>query len=67
MSLVHCPAARIASLMVQEPLFRAIAVFVYFVVVYMRQTASRAPGHRPPTSSAHFSGSKHSKMKATHQ
>src|SRR5919108_724550 len=46
LSEVACPAARIASLIVQVPVCGSIASLVYFEAVYIRQTASMAPGAR---------------------
>src|SRR5215510_3288828 len=46
LSAVAWPAPRIASLMVQVPVWGSIASLVYFEVVYIRQTASMAPGAR---------------------
>src|SRR5215472_99908 len=46
LSEVASPAAITNSLSVQVPVCGNIASFVYFVIVYMRQSASMAPGHR---------------------
>src|ERR1700746_694726 len=44
LSAVAWPPARIASLMVQVPVWGSIASFVILLVMYMRHTASMAPG-----------------------
>src|SRR5215831_12921886 len=72
LSAVAWPAARIASLVVQVPVCGSIASLVYFEVVYMRQTASMAPGARaevcglalspPAPMAAQPSGFSHSKV-----
>ena len=46
LSEVACPATRMNSLSVHVPRCGSIDSFVYLVVVYMRQTASRAAGAR---------------------
>src|SRR5215470_19324460 len=71
LSEVAWPAARIASLIVQVPVCGSIASFVYFEAVYIRQTASMAPGARADVCglalllapiAAHPSGCGHSKV-----
>ena len=46
LSEVASPAAMTNSLSVQVPVCGNIASLVYFVMVYMRQSASMAPGQR---------------------
>src|SRR5262245_26385451 len=46
LSAVAWPAARIVSLIVHVPVWGSIASLVYFDVVYIKQTASMAPGDR---------------------
>ncbi len=48
LSEVAKPAPRIASLSVQVPVCGSIASLVYLEVVYIRQSASSAPGARAP-------------------
>jgi hypothetical protein len=72
LSAVACPATRIASLSDHEPVCGSIASRVYFDVVYIRHTASRAAGARAavwelitpsrPMAPIHVSGDSHSNV-----
>src|SRR5215469_13076618 len=71
LSAVAWPAARIASLIVQVPVCGSMDSLVILLVMYMRQTASMAPGARAevwaeaPSFSPmpdHSSGCGHSKL-----
>src|SRR5215813_1837303 len=71
LSAVAWPAARIASLMVQVPVCGSIDSLVILLVMYIRQTASIAPGARaivwadapsPAPMPDHSSGCGHSKL-----
>src|SRR5215467_6799913 len=77
LSEVASPPARTNSLSVQVPVWGNIASLVYFVVVYIRQSASIAPGQRavawaPPPEAGRScaiqpSGVRHSKVKTALQ
>ena len=45
MSEVHCPAIMMNSFSDHKPVWGSMASFVYFVMVYIMQTASMAAGH----------------------
>src|SRR5882672_8513466 len=71
LSEVAGPAAMMASLMVQVPVCGSMASLVYFEAVYIRQTASMAPGARAEVCglalslapmAAHVSGCGHSNV-----